>query len=150
MIVLFLLFSAFTPLNCEIEEVRNSFFNVDSEEELAVYLNLCKESTCQESEYYLAVATMWQAEYTYWPNKKYSYFNEGREMLEDLIKKNPQNVELRFLRYIVQSSCPPFLGYTGDIESDMLHIQQNIKKANFPTDHKDMILKTIDFIKAKK
>ena len=150
MLLFLLLFSTFIPFDCQIEEVRSSFFNVDSEEELSVYLDLCKESNCEESKYYLAVATMWQAEYTYWPNKKYSYFNEGREMLETLITKNPQNVELRFLRYIVQSSCPPFLGYTNDISTDIEFIEGNISKANFPKNHEDMILKTIKFIKAKK
>ena len=149
MTVLFLLCSLFAPTNCEISELRSSFFQVESEQELSVYLDLCRSSNCQESEYYLAVATMWQAEYTYWPNKKYGYFNQGREMLEELIVKYPKDVELRFLRYIVQASCPPFLGYRTNIAEDYQFVEENISFTNYPEEHTKMILETIDYLKAK-
>ena len=148
MIFLLLITSVFAPSDCSIDEIRSSFFQVTTESELTNYLNLCKKSDCKESQYYLAVATMWQAEYTYWPNKKYAYFNEGKKMLEGLINKYPEDPELRFLRYIVQSSCPPFLGYRDNISLDEKFIKDNIDSGNYSEKHTEMILETMNYIKA--
>jgi hypothetical protein len=45
------------------------------------------------------------------PLKKQSYFKEGKELIEDAVSLARNNIEVRFLRFIVQSNLPGFLGY---------------------------------------
>jgi hypothetical protein len=39
-------------------------------------------------------------------------------MLEDAIHSKPDNIELRFLRFAIQSEIPFFLGYNDAVEMD--------------------------------
>src|SRR6476661_6833414 len=52
------------------------------------------------------------------PYNKLSYFFEGKALLEIAIKSDPANIELRFLRFSVQTNAPPFLGYSNSIGAD--------------------------------
>lgn len=67
---------------------------------------------------YNGMAYMIRANYTWNPYNKLSYFNKGRDMLDAAISKDPSNLELRFLRFGVQTNAPAFLGYSGKIEED--------------------------------
>lgn len=135
---------------CDLEQIRSTFFSIENENQLTEYLELCDQYTCKESEFYKSVATMWKAEYTYWPHQKYAYFTEGRDQLEDLIKKYPNNTELRFLRYIVQINTPRFLGYDSEIENDLSYINNNLESENYSSSHKDLMLETMNFVKNTK
>lgn len=149
-VFLLLLFSTFNLSgSCEIEQIRSTFFSIEEESQVVNYIELCNESDCQESQYYKAVAIMWKASFTYWPHQKYAYFTEGRDMLEELIKTYPDDTELRFLRYIVQVNTPRFLGYSNDIENDLVFINTNLSKEDYSESHKELILETIDFVNKK-
>jgi hypothetical protein len=45
------------------------------------------------------------------PIRKQKYFNEGKELIEGAVSLAKNNIEVRFLRFIVQSNLPGFLGY---------------------------------------
>lgn len=67
---------------------------------------------------YIAVSYMIEAKHLYNPSSKLSAFNNGKNMLENAIKNDPENLELRFLRIGVQANTPAFLGYSNQIEAD--------------------------------
>lgn len=67
---------------------------------------------------YIGCATMMMAKHAFNPFSKLSYFKKGRAMLEDAIKKDEKNFELRFLRFTAQTNMPSFLGYNESIEKD--------------------------------
>jgi hypothetical protein len=67
---------------------------------------------------YKACGTMMLANHGYNPFVKLSYFKEGKNALEDCISKDPENIELRYLRFAIQSNAPTFLNYTSSIEKD--------------------------------
>jgi hypothetical protein len=69
---------------------------------------------------YKACATMMMANYVFSPFRKMSYFSKGKNLLEKSIKKQKENIELRFLRFAVQTSIPSFLRYESSIEQDKL------------------------------
>ncbi len=52
------------------------------------------------------------------PYHKLKYFLEGKTALNRAIAQAPENVELRFLRFTVQTNAPKFLGYYRDILAD--------------------------------
>ena len=83
--------------------------------------------------------------------EKLKLFNEGKALLEQSIKNDASNTELRFLRLTIQTNCPKALGYNKQIEGDKTFIadhletvkdaslQQKIK--DYMVAHKYLILK---------
>ena len=89
---------------------------------------------------YRAGATMMMAKYVFSPFSKISYFRKGRDMLQKAVNADDQNIELRFLRFAVQTNLPFFLGYKDHIEADKIFIlkglsslQDTVLKANIGT-----------------
>jgi len=84
---------------------------------------------------YKAVATMLMAKYVLSPFSKMSYFNRGKKMLSKSIEADVKNVELRFLRFTLQTNVPSFLFYTDEIKDDKIFIL-NIYRSNADQDLK--------------
>lgn len=73
---------------------------------------------------YHAASYMLQANHHFNPGTKLSYFNKGKEKLDQAIQSEPQNTELRFVRFCIQTNAPFFLGYNKHIEQDKAIIIQ--------------------------
>jgi len=54
--------------------------------------------------------------------RKLDTFREGRELLETSIKKDPDNIEFRFLRLATQENAPGFLSYNDNKKEDAARI----------------------------
>ena len=52
-----------------------------------------------------------RAVHTFWPLSKLNYVKEGLVDLDDAVLKEPNNIEIRFLRFSVLDNLPGFLGY---------------------------------------
>lgn len=79
---------------------------------------------------YKACATMMMANYVSNPYSKLSNFKEGKILLEKCIKADGDNIELRFLRFSVQSKAPSFLGYNASIKGDKTFLINSISNLN--------------------
>lgn len=88
---------------------------------------------------YKACATMIMANYVSNPYSKLSNFREGKNLLEKCIKTDNENIELRFLRFSVQSKAPSFLGYNSSIKSDKKFLINSIHNLN-DSDLKELII----------
>lgn len=75
---------------------------------------------------YKACATMVMAKYTINPFSRFNYFKTGKKLLEGSIAADPKNIELRFMRYSVQTNAPSFLNYTQNVADDKLFLQRNV------------------------
>jgi hypothetical protein len=62
------------------------------------------------------------------PHQKLKLFRQGHRDLEAAIKKDPGNVEYRFLRLIIQEHAPGILGYRDNLEEDSEIIRDNYQK----------------------
>lgn len=71
---------------------------------------------------YRGCATMVMAKHAFNPFSKLSYFKKGKKMLEEAIKTDQYNFELRFLRFTAQTNMPSFLGYNDSIDKDKAFI----------------------------
>lgn len=67
---------------------------------------------------YQAAAEMMLAKHVGNPISKMSHFSKGKKLFERALEADPSNVELRFLRFSVQSETPGFLGYKDNLEED--------------------------------
>jgi hypothetical protein len=75
---------------------------------------------------YKACGQMMMASYGFNPIQKMNRFNEGKTLLEKCIKQDSKNVELRFLRFTVQTQAPAFLQYNNHIKQDKYLILKSI------------------------
>lgn len=103
-----------------------------SEENCQEFYELMTAHRSQSStaEGYFALATMMLAKIHGNPFTKLSYFNKGKHLLETIIESNPDNVELRFLRYAVQAKVPAILLYFNDQEEDKKILDDYLSKNN--------------------
>lgn len=78
-------------------------------------------------EAYEAALYMVNAKYLFLPTSKYASFKKGKVQLESIIANNPNNVEFRYLRLIIQKNVPQFLGYHDKQASDQLFLLYQFK-----------------------
>ena len=100
----------------------NNYSKLDS---LNYSLSNYKQTNNLMSAYY-GVNLILKSKYLKNPFKKIEYFEKGRKILEDAIIKEPDNIELIFLRYTVQKKTPSILMYKKDIEEDYQFIKSEL------------------------
>lgn len=102
--------------------VRNLYYKASSNKDDATRFNDYLASSPDINQAllkgYQGMSWMIRANYSWNPYNKLSYFTKGKDLLEEAIEKDPANVELRFLRFCVQTNAPGFLGYSGKISDD--------------------------------
>ena len=118
-----------------LEEIRSQFPKALSDRELCENLitSLTKKQNTSSTEkaYLGALQTIW-ANHTKSPISKWKTFQKGKDNLETAVQQSPNNVEIRLLRYSIQSNCPRFLNYYRDTEKDKAYIQQHKGEIKHP------------------
>ncbi len=126
-----LLSSAKTP---EIEDVRVLFHKAESSQKVCVELiELLEPYNDKNNALFLGYkgsANMLMAKHSINPFSKLSYFKKGKLMLEKAIQFDQKNVELRFLRYTIQTNVPSFLNYKDNKEIDRVFLLQSLNRLN--------------------
>ena len=64
------------------------------------------------------------------PFIKYKIFKESTKQLDSIICLNPNYIEIRFLRYLVQLNSPTFLGYNTNLDNDYKLIISSVYSQN--------------------
>jgi len=99
---------------------------------------------------YLGSAQAIKAKHAWNPVNKMSYLNQGFNTINKAVNKDPNQLEVRFLRFSLQFYVPGFLGYSKNIDTDkdkIITLLQNEKNANLNVDKKilkDMVNFMID------
>ena len=71
---------------------------------------------------YLGALIIKSAQYSKLVADRLEIFKSGKWLLETAIKKDPSNVEFRFLRFVLQENCPKLLHYNINLKEDKLLI----------------------------
>lgn len=112
-------------------EIRHLYVEAtDNEEDCHKLFKLTEASTLEENAIaysYHAVSKMLRSKFSLNILYKYSEFNSGKEMLEKAISSNPNNLELRFLRYCIQKNVPGILNYNDNLDSDSVFISTHLQ-----------------------
>lgn len=99
---------------------------------------------------YLGSAQAIKAKHAWNPVNKMSYLKQGFNTINKAVSKDPNQLEVRFLRFSLQFYVPGFLGYSKNIETDkdkIISLLQNEKNSNLNIDKKilkDMVNFMID------
>lgn len=113
---------------CILDEVRVNYNKLVSDKELCkkmiLELEEAKNNSATHLGYLGGLQTIW-ANHVFSPISKLNTFKQGKKNIEQAIKKEPNNVELRFIRLSVQKNAPAFLGYNSNIKEDIQFIKNN-------------------------
>jgi hypothetical protein len=75
---------------------------------------------------YKAAITIAMSKHQKNTKEKIASFTKGKQLLEGAISKDDKNVELKFIRFTIQSNCPPALKYNKNITNDKTYIITNL------------------------
>jgi len=118
-----------------LDDVRKNYDKMASNEELckSAIANLkgTKNNSSTHLGYLGGLQTIW-ANHVFSTMSKLNTFKEGKKNIEEAIKKEPDNVELRFIRLSVQKNAPSFLGYKSNITEDIQFIKNNRSQIKSP------------------
>ncbi len=145
--LLILISLLFSQSDCdEINNIRTKYHQVNSEEKLTGYINFVNTIDCEKSIPYKASAKMQSAKYAFWPTKKLKLFNTGKKQLENYITNNPNDIEAKYIRVLIQDNVPKILGYHKNKLDDIAFIKQNLSSSTLPKAYKELILSNISKI----
>lgn len=119
MIYLFILIVNSAAIN--LVEIRNLYENAaNSQVANAKLIRLLGDVKSDNAllEGYKGAALMMEANHVFSPITKLSRFKKGKQLIENAIKLDSSNVELRYIRLTIQTNVPGFLGYSKAIEAD--------------------------------
>lgn len=85
-----------------------------------------KKNEGLELAYFGAFQAIW-AKHTGNPFEKLSTFKKGKNNMEKAIKQDPNELEVRLLRYSIQKESPGFLGYKSNMDEDKSILTKQLK-----------------------
>jgi hypothetical protein len=110
--------------------------NKDDELKFIVKYHNNESATVQA---YVCAVEMKQAEYPINPISKLKIFNRTKKKLNILIRDNPENIDLRYVRLLLQEQTPSILGYKDNIEEDKKFLKNEFDLKNISKDLKEYI-----------
>jgi len=133
MLFLTVLLMNFSFNNSDLNEVRSSYSKavLDKKlcEKMIEELELSKQKSAIALAYLGAYQTIW-ANHVFNPLSKLATFKKGKNNIELAISKEPENVEIRYIRFSVQKNAPAFLRYNSHLKEDRDFLVKNKKNIN--------------------
>lgn len=109
------------------EDLRNRFFAMHDEKcgQLKFFESIQSDHyTSATHQAYAGTAEAASAECASGPRGKLRYFNRGKANIEEAVSRQPDNPEIRFMRFATQANIPSFLFYDNIKEDKALIIDQ--------------------------
>jgi len=111
-------------------EARNLYFQMDNDECNALVLSdKFKQSPPAGAllKAYYGAASAAAPACLNSPMSKLSSFRRGKQLLDEAVFQQPDNTEIRFLRFATQTKAPAFLGYNQNTGNDKQIIVKTIE-----------------------
>lgn len=128
----FLLCQFYSAFSTDVAELRKLYYEAANERRRADKFMKVMDGMPVDSDplllCYKGMAHLIQANFSFNPYNKLSFFTKGKEMLERAVNSDPENIEIRFMRFCVQTNAPFFLGYSNDVDSDKKFILNSLDK----------------------
>jgi phage pi2 protein 07 len=141
----FILFLS-SPHCSQREKMQQEFHTLETTGQIKRFLKTYEDTNCEDIKPYLFTARMLLAKNVFWPHQKINHFTFGKKQLEEFIKKNPQHLEAKYLRMLVQQKCPSFLKYNANLLQDRIYVLKHLKNSSLSSDYKKTILKNTELL----
>ena len=80
---------------------------------------------------YLGTSLSLVAKHAWDPYTKIKYLIKSEAELKKAIAREPENLEIRFMRFSIESNCPGFIGFSKNIEADKKIIIKQLVNRQF-------------------
>ncbi len=125
-ILILLFIQSISAQSYDLNKIRHTYKKSGMDEkENEKLLELSKNCQTPIITGYYASALTIKAKFVFSPFSKLEYFNKGTKLLDKTVTENPDNIELRFMRFCIQTRAPHFLGYDDMLKTDIKLIVQN-------------------------
>lgn len=91
-----------------------------------------------------------KAKHAYNPYYKIQYLKAADQTMRKAVKADPENIEIRFLRYSYQYYVPEFLGYSEDKSEDVAVIVAQLMAGNYRKQDKELVKNMVGFLEETK
>ena len=108
-----------------------SYNNKSTCDSLSSYLNLFDKKN-NTIDAYIGANNLLISKFSKNIVKKFKYFEEGKNLIEQAIKNDPKNIEIIFIRYLNQINSPWFLNYNQNLGEDRDFLIKNFNLINDP------------------
>ena len=106
-----------------------SYNNQSTCDSLSSYLNLFDKKN-NTIDAYIGANNLLISKFSKNIVKKFKYFEEGKNLIEQAIKNDPKNIEIIFIRYLNQINSPWFLNYNQNLGEDRDFLIKNFNLIN--------------------
>lgn len=133
----------FSSVETPLEQVRNQFPYITSFDEANKFIEKLKNDSSPEAKGYNAAMILMKSRYVKGPFSKLKFFKKGKKILDQDISENPNSIEIRYIRFLMQKQIPKFLGYNKNIEEDFNIIFNKLLTSNLSKSFKIKMLNTM-------
>jgi len=134
--ILLLPFSIFAMQTLDLQQVRTLYYRTAEDKQAASQLNKLMlqvdSNAAPVMVCYKGANEMIQARYSLNPIAKFDKFSKGKELIQKAISRDTLNLEMRFIRFSIQTNLPSFLGYRDNMDQDKRYLLYNTKTSNDP------------------
>ncbi|RVU01602.1 hypothetical protein EOD41_06450 [Mucilaginibacter limnophilus] len=95
---------------------------------------------------YIATLQALKAVHAWNPFTKLKYLNKAEDTYRQAVAADPDNIEIRFMRFSVEHNVPGFLGFNKNLDADRKAIINQLKKKNYTASDHEMILTVVKFL----
>ncbi|MCO5260145.1 MAG: hypothetical protein M9916_08380 [Crocinitomicaceae bacterium] len=113
---------------------KTAFFNAlesnDKEAIESLEKKLAETTVNNDQKAYYGAILMKSSDFQKTAGEKLKKFKSGHALLEEMITKNPKNIEYRLLRLMIQEHAPKVVKYNTNILDDAQFIKENTAQAS--------------------
>lgn len=95
---------------------------------------------------YLGVVQALKAKHAWNPYFKVKYLNDAEKTLKAAVAGQPDNIEIRFMRFSIEHNVPGFLGYTRHLVTDREEIIRQLNRKHYTTADESVVRTIIKFL----
>jgi len=95
---------------------------------------------------YFGVIQALKAKHAWNPYYKVKYLNDAEKTLQTAVNREPDNIEIRFMRFSIEHNVPGFLGYTKHLIADREEMLKQLERKYYGTADQEVVITIIKFL----
>jgi hypothetical protein len=99
---------------------------------------------------YLGVVQALKAKHAWNPYYKVKYLKDSEKTIQVAVNREPDNMEIRFMRFSIEHNVPGFLGYNKHLAVDKDEMIKQLNRKYYATADHEVVVTIIKFLIASK
>lgn len=137
-----------------LEFIRTNYYaSVENEELVEVIEKYIERNFSADKEKYpnlilayIAALQSVKSKHAFWPLTKLEYFNESMELFSRVVSREPNSLEIRFLRFAILHHVPGILGHSAEKQEDANEIYKLLLKKDYSSIKEEIQIGIAEFL----